>query len=73
MSLKAANFNVKKDWLTTLTGIIALIIPILSLVGLLTPEQSTSLQNNLGVIANSLGLIIGAVASIVLMFSRKTA
>jgi FtsH-binding integral membrane protein len=73
MSLKAANFNVKKDWLTTVTGIIALVIPILSLVGLLTPEQSTSLQNNLGVIANSLGLIIGAIASIVLMFSGKTA
>ena len=73
MSLKAANLNLKKDWLTTVTGIIALIIPILSLVGLLTPEQSTSLQNNLGVIANSLGLIIGAVASIVLMFSGKTA
>jgi FtsH-binding integral membrane protein len=73
MSLKKANFNVKKDWLTTVTGIIALVIPILSLVGLLTPEQSTSLQNNLGVIANSLGLIIGAIASIVLMFSGKTA
>ena len=73
MSLKAANLNLKKDWLTTVTGIIALVIPILSLVGLLTPEQSTSLQNNLGVIANSLGLIIGAVASIVLMFSGKTA
>jgi hypothetical protein len=73
MALKAANFNFKKDWLTTVTGIIALVIPILSLVGLITQDQATGLQNNLGVIATSISGIVGAVSSIVLLFSGKTA
>jgi hypothetical protein len=69
MALKLANANLKKDWLTTVAGIVALVVPILALVGLITPEQSTALQNNLGVIANSVGLIVGAISSIVLLFS----
>jgi len=69
--LKLANANLKKDWLTTVMGIIALVIPILSLLGLMTPEQSSELQTNLGVIGNSVNLIIGAVASIILLFSGK--
>jgi hypothetical protein len=73
MALKAANFNLKKDALTTITGIIALVIPILSFVGLITNDQATSLQTNLGVIATSVTGIIGAISAIVLMFSGKTA
>jgi hypothetical protein len=69
MALKLANANLKKDWLTTVAGIVALVVPILALVGLITPEQSTALQNNLGIIANSIGLIVGAISSIVLLFS----
>lgn len=72
MALKLANANLKRDWLTTVTGIIALVIPILSLLGLITPEQSSELQTNLGVIGNSVNLIIGAVASIILLFSGKS-
>lgn len=73
MALKAANFNLEKDALTTVTGVVALVIPILALVGLITQDQATGLQSNLGTIATSISGIVGAISAIVLMFSGKTA
>jgi hypothetical protein len=73
MALKAANFNLKTDWLTTVTGVITLVIPILALIGLISQDQASGLQANLGTIATSISGIIGAVSAIILMFSGKTA
>jgi hypothetical protein len=73
MALKAANLNLKKDWLTTVTGVIALIIPILALVGLLSQDQAAGLQTSLNTIITAVSGIVGAISSIVLMFSGKTA
>jgi hypothetical protein len=69
MALKAANFNLKTDWLTTVTGVITLVIPILALIGLISQDQASGLQTNLGTIATSVSGIIGAVSAIILMFS----
>lgn len=73
MALSTRNFNLKKDAVTTITGVIALIVPILSLVGLISPEQAAGLQLNLGIIATAITGIIGAISAIVLLFSGTTA
>ena len=71
MSLKLANANLKKDWLTTITGVITLVVPILALVGLITQEQAQSLTTNLGTISTAIVGIVGAISSIILLFSGK--
>ena len=71
--LRTANFNLKTDWLTTITGVVTLVVPILALVGLITKDQASGLQANLGVVATAISGIIGAISAIVLMFSGKTA
>ena len=73
MALKLANANLKKDWMTTVTGVINLVVPILALVGLINQDQAAGLQLHLGVIATAVTGIIGAVSSIILLFSGKTA
>ena len=62
-----------KNLITTIMGVIAMIIPILAVVGLITQEQSTGLQTNLGVIGNSVIAIVGAVSSLILMFKATDA
>ena len=56
---------------TTIMGVVAMIIPILAMVGLLSPEQSEGLQTNLSVIGNSVVAIVGAVSSLILIFKAK--
>ena len=73
MALKLANANLKKDWLTTVTGVVALVIPILALVGVISQDQATGLQTGLSTILTAVSGIIGAISSIVLLFSGKTA
>jgi len=72
MALRKANFNLKKDWLSTVMGVVNLVIPILAIVGLINQDQSAALQANLGTIGTSVAGIIGAVSSIILMFSGNT-
>jgi uncharacterized membrane protein HdeD (DUF308 family) len=69
--MKAANFNFKADWLTTVTGLILLLTTVLVTFGVLTPEQSTGIQTQTTTILQAVSGIIGAVSSIILMFSGK--
>ena len=62
-----------KNLVTTITGLIALVVPIFVIVGLLTPEQSTDLQAHATTIVQSIGAIVGAVSSIILIFKAKDA
>jgi len=62
-----------KNLITTVMGVIAMIIPILAMVGLITPEQSEGLQTNLGVIGNSVVAIVGAVSALILIFKATDA
>lgn len=69
--MRAANFNFKDDWLTTLTGIILLLTTVLVTFGVLTPEQSTGLQSQTTVILDAVAGIISAISAIVLMFTGQ--
>ena len=60
-----------KNLITTIMGVVTLIIPILVIVGLISAEQSTGLQTNLSVIGNSVVAIVGAVSSLILIFKAK--
>ena len=57
-----------RNLVTTLTGIITAVVTVLVLVGVLTPEQSGALSSNAVSIVEAVGVIWGAVASIILMF-----
>ena len=72
MALRKANVNLKKDVVTTISGVIALVVPILALVGLITPDQSAGLTTQLGIIGTSITGIIGAISAIVLLFTGTT-
>jgi len=72
MALRKANVNLKKDVVTTITGVIALVVPILALVGLITPDQSAGLTAQLGIIGTSITGIIGAISAIILLFTGTT-
>jgi hypothetical protein len=67
--LRTLNFNLKKDWLTTVTGVVLAIITILNVTGVLTPDQSASIQSNSAIIMDAVSKIIGAVSAIILMFT----
>jgi len=60
-----------KNLITTIMGVVALVVPILAMVGLLTPEQSSGLQTHLGVIGDSVIAIVGAISSIILIFKAR--
>lgn len=62
-----------RNLVTTITGLIALVVPILVIVGLLTPEQSADLQKHGITIVESVGAIVGAISSIILIFKAKDA
>jgi len=76
MSLKK-NFYDKdvstKNLVTTITGIVTLVITILSSFGILTPEQSTELTVHAGGLIGAVNTIVGIVAAIILMFKAKDA
>jgi hypothetical protein len=60
-----------RNLITTVMGVIAMIIPILAVVGLITPEQSEGLSTHLTVIGNAIVAIVGAVSSLILIFKAK--
>jgi len=60
-----------RNLVTTISGVIALVVPILALVGLLTPEQSAGLTEQLGIIGTAVSGIIGAISAIILIFKAQ--
>ena len=60
-----------KNLVTTITGIIALVVAILVSTGVVTSEQSTGLQENAINIVNAVSVVINAIAGIILVFKAK--
>jgi len=56
---------------TTITGIILLVVTILGSLGVLTPEQSTEVQTQAGVVIGAVVQIISAVSALILMFRAR--
>lgn len=76
MSLKK-NFYSKeaptRNLVTTITGIVTLIVTILGATGVITLDQQTELQGHAITIVEAGALIWGAVASVILMFKSTDA
>lgn len=62
-----------RNLVTTITGIITLILSILVGFGVITPEQQTELAANAMVIVNAVVGIWGAITAIILMFKAADA
>ena len=60
-----------KNLVTTITGIITLIITILVSFGVLTPEQSAELQTHTLNLVSAVTLIWGTITAVILMFRAK--
>ena len=60
-----------KNIVTTISGIILLIVTILVSVGLLTTEQGAELQTQLGVVVTAGSQIIAAIGALILIFKAK--
>ena len=59
------------NWKTTVTGILLAVVTILAAIGVLTPDQSTGVQTEGLKIIEAVNVIVGAIASIVLMFRAQ--
>jgi hypothetical protein len=62
-----------RNLVTTITGIVLLVIQIIVSVGWLSPEQGATLQTTVGGIITAGVQIVGYVASIILMFKATDA
>lgn len=62
-----------RNLVTTITGIITLLLAVLVSFGVLTPEQSTELNSQALVIIQAVTGIWGAVSAIILIFKAKDA
>ena len=62
-----------KNLVTTLTGIVTLIISILVGFNILTPDQSTQLQGDVSILVEAGVAIFGVINSIILMFKSTDA
>lgn len=62
-----------RNLVTTITGIITLVLTILVGFGVITPEQSTELNQHAMVIVQAIVGVWGAVTAIILMFKAQDA
>jgi len=62
-----------KNLVTTITGIITLLLAVLVSFGVLTPEQSTELNSQALIIIQAVSGIWGAISAIILIFKAKDA
>jgi len=62
-----------RNLVTTITGIITLLLAVLVSFGVLTPEQSTELNSQALVIIQAVTGVWGAVSAIILIFKAKDA
>ena len=57
--------------ITTITGVVLMVVTILATVGVITSDQAAVLQTHLGVIGTAVGSVTAAVSAIILMFRAK--
>jgi len=60
-----------RNLVTTVTGIITLLLAVLVSFGVLTPEQSTELNSQALVIIQAVTGIWGAISAVILIFKAK--
>jgi len=60
-----------RNLVTTITGIVTLIISILVGFGVLTPEQSSALQGHATTLINAGVAVYGVVTAVILMFKAE--
>lgn len=60
-----------KDWKSTATGILLAAVTILTVLGVFTPEQSAGVQGEGIKIIEAVNVIVGAIASIILVFKTQ--
>lgn len=62
------NLNFKKDWKTTVTGIVMIILLVLNALNIVTPEQSEGVKSGVAVILDAFGGgdIFGVITTIVI-------
>ena len=62
-----------RNLVTTITGIITLVLAVLVGFGIITPEQQTQLSANIMIIVQAVVGVWGAVTAIILMFKAQDA
>lgn len=62
-----------KNLVTTIAGVITLVITLLVGFGVLTPEQSVDVQTQATTIINAVVAIWGAISGLILIFKAKDA
>jgi fumarate reductase subunit D len=60
-----------RNLVTTITGIVLLIIQIIVSIGWITPDQGASLQTIVGGVITAVVQIVGYVSAVILMFKAK--
>jgi len=60
-----------KNLVTTITGVVLIVVTLLATIGVITSEQAGVLQTQLGVIGTAVTSIVGAVSAIILIFKAN--
>ena len=60
-----------RNLITTITGIVTLLITLLVTFGVLTPEQAEGTTTQVSVLATAIPQIVSAVAALVLIFKAR--
>jgi len=62
-----------RNLVTTITGIVTLVVTILGASGVITLDQQTGLQEHAVTVVEAVAVIYGAITSAILMFKAKDA
>ena len=60
-----------KNLITTITGVVTIIITILVSFGVFTPEQATGVTEQSNVLLSAIPQVIAAIAGLILIFKAK--
>jgi uncharacterized membrane protein HdeD (DUF308 family) len=60
-----------RNLVTTISGIVTLLITILVQFGVFTPEQATGVTEHTGTLLTAIPQVISAIAALILMFKAK--
>lgn len=60
-----------RNLITTISGIVTIVITILSSLGVFTPEQAGEVTTQSGVLLTAIPQIVSAIAALVLIFKAK--